>query len=96
MCSDQQLRHNLYYIVMSVARFNLFALSYIYLLTKSRNDWYRNFEIVGVSVFWTWYGSLIGHIPSTLGKFAFLLLSNVAASPVHVQVGCTGAFETPR
>ncbi|EIM20124.1 fatty acid/sphingolipid desaturase [Wallemia mellicola] len=80
------IQHNLYYIVMSVARFNLFALSYIYLLTKSKNDWYRNFEIVGVSVFWTWYGSLISHIPSHFGKFAFLLLSNVAASPVHVQI----------
>lgn len=77
---------------MSVARFNLFALSYIYLLTKSKNDWYRNFEIVGVSVFWTWYGSLISHIPSHFGKFAFLLLSNVAASPVHVQVGAKGLF----
>ena len=82
------IQHKLYYFVMSLARFNLFALSYGFLLKKSQSNFYRNFELLGIFVFWSWYGSLIANIDSHIGKFAFLILSNVAASPVHVQVCC--------
>ena len=75
---------------MSLARFNLFVQSYIYLLTKAPAGFFRNLEFACLAVFWTWFSWLIRHavVPGASGwhRLGFVLAAFVVASPVHVQV----------
>lgn len=85
--TDQLLRHKLYYVVMSLARFNLFAESYMYLLFRAPSGFYRNLELTGVAFFWLWFGKgVLGSIPDLGTRIGFLLLCFVVTSPLHVQV----------
>lgn len=86
-CSWCYYRHNLYYIVLSLARFNLYANSYIFLLgPKSKRDAFWAYEITGIVFYWAYYGSMLRHLPSWQMRLGYLLISHIMASPVHVQV----------
>ncbi|ORX41222.1 fatty acid desaturase-domain-containing protein [Kockovaella imperatae] len=81
------IQHRLYYIVLSLARVNLYVLSYSYLLgPKPRRNLMWATEMMGVAMFWTYFGSMIRHLPSWQMRLAYILVSHVAASPVHVQI----------
>ena len=85
--SISQNRHNLYYIVMSLGRFNLFANSYTFLLFKAKPGFYRNLEMTGVVFFWTWFGGgVLRSIPNWGTRLGFVLLCFIVTSPLHVQV----------
>lgn len=72
---------------MSLARFNLFAESYMYLLFRAPSGFYRNLELTGVAFFWLWFGKgVLGSIPDFGTRIGFLLLSFIVTSPLHVQV----------
>ncbi|GAA5904008.1 hypothetical protein JCM8208_001761 [Rhodotorula glutinis] len=85
-------QHKLYYIVMSFARFNLFALSYGFLLSrwparKSPLFKLRLLELVGIAAFWTWFGGrVLGGIPSKRLRLLYLVVSFAVTSPLHVQI----------
>lgn len=83
------LQHKLYYIVLSLARFNLYALSYIYLFTKAKRDKFWAFEIAGICFYWAYFGAMLRSL-SQMGGWkmaaAYMLVSHVCASPVHVQI----------
>lgn len=84
-------RHNLYYIIMSFARFNLFALSYTFLLTRfparaSPLFKLRFLEIIGIAFFWTWFTLLLKAIPGGWNRAMFVFVSFAVTSPLHVQV----------
>jgi delta8-fatty-acid desaturase len=83
----------LYYIIMCFGRFNLYRLSWVYLLAgqgprKGPAKWHRYFEIVGQVFFWTWfgYGVVYSNIPGGWNKFLFVLISHVVTMPLHVQI----------
>lgn len=83
----------LYYPILLFARFNLTALSWGYLLSsrppkKGPAWWHRYFELAGQVFFWTWYGYGILYctIPNWQNRLLFLLVSNMTASPLHVQI----------
>ncbi|EIM92093.1 fatty acid/sphingolipid desaturase [Stereum hirsutum FP-91666 SS1] len=87
------VQHRLFYIIMSLARFNLYRLSYEH-LWKTRNDprkakggrWYWWGEIIGLVVWAFWYGRVLlgcGTWGKTLG---YLMISNMVPSPLHVQI----------
>jgi len=81
------IQHNIYYLVMSLARFNLFANSYGFLLFKAKAGIYRNLEIAGVAFFWLWFGwGVLAHIPTMGTRLGFLLLCFAVTSPLHVQI----------
>ncbi|WVF66640.1 hypothetical protein IAT40_001381 [Kwoniella sp. CBS 6097] len=81
------VQHKLYYIVLSLARFNLYAQSYIYLLgPKPKHDSFWVYEIAGVAFYWLYYGAMLKGLPTWQMRLAYLLVSHVAASPVHVQI----------
>ncbi|TYJ56635.1 hypothetical protein B9479_002727 [Cryptococcus floricola] len=81
------LQHKLYYVVLSLARFNLYALSYIYLFgPKPPRDAFFVYEVAGVAFYWTYYLSMLRYLPNWQMRFAYLLVSHVMASPVHVQI----------
>lgn len=82
-----RLQHRLYYVFMSLGRFNLYALSYGFLLTKARATRWLALEALGLAVFWAWYGGyVLAHIPDWRMRLAYLLVSHIGTSPVHVQI----------
>ena len=83
------LQHKLYYVVMSLARFNLYANSYGFLLLRSRRDWSFFLEIFSICAFWVWYGKVLMGTGSWITAIASVLVSNMVASPLHVQASFT-------
>ncbi|KAL1958512.1 hypothetical protein VTO42DRAFT_4376 [Malbranchea cinnamomea] len=88
-----RFQHRLYYPILAFGRFNLYRLSWEYLLSgqgprKGPAWWHRYLEIVGQVFFWTWfgYGIIYRTIPDWGNRILFLMVSHMAAAPVHVQI----------
>jgi delta8-fatty-acid desaturase len=82
-----------YYPIMAVARFNLYLLSWTYLLgsktpKKGPAWWFRYFEFVGVVFFLTWfgYGVVYKSMPNNSTRLWFLLISHALTCPLHIQI----------
>ncbi|TGO29586.1 hypothetical protein BPAE_0013g00380 [Botrytis paeoniae] len=82
-----------YYVVLCFGRFNLYRLSWEYLLRglgpkKGPAWWQRWLEIAGQVFFWTWfgYGVVYRSIPTNGARVAFVLISHVVTMPVHAQI----------
>jgi len=81
------LQHRVYYVVLSLARFNLYANSYAYLFgPKPKHDNFWRFELAGVAFYWMYFGAMLRSLPSWKMRMAYLLISHMVSSPVHVQV----------
>ena len=88
------IQHKLFYIILALARVNLYRLSYAHLL-KAASDtkrfrggrWAFWSEIAGILIFWYWFGWVVlkgcGSWQKALGYF---LISHVTTGPLHVQV----------
>jgi delta8-fatty-acid desaturase len=83
----------LYYVILCFGRFNLYRLSWVYLLTgqgprKGPAWWHRYFEIAGQIFFWTWfgYGVVYKSIPGGWNRLAFVLISHAVTMPLHLQI----------
>ena len=86
-------QHLLYYPILLFGRFNLYRLSWEYLLLgqgprKGPAWWHRWFEIVGQVFFWYWFGYhvLYRSIPTAGARWAFLMVSHMATAILHVQI----------
>jgi delta8-fatty-acid desaturase len=86
-------QHWLYYPLLGLGRFNLYRLSWEYLLLgqapkKGPAWWHRYLEIFGQICFWTWfgYGIVYCSIPTAWDRFAFVMVSHIVTMPVHVQI----------
>ena len=86
-------QHYFYYPILTFGRFNLYRLSWEYLILglgprKGIAWWHRWFEIAGQVFFWSWfgYGILYKAIPTLWGRFAFLMVSHMVTAPLHVQI----------
>ncbi|KAG9099697.1 hypothetical protein FRC07_010503 [Ceratobasidium sp. 392] len=83
------IQHKLFYIVMSLARFNLYANSYIFLIKSGlerRRGGFWWMEIIGILFYWTWYTTVLRGCGDWKTALAYLLISNVVPSPLHVQI----------
>jgi delta8-fatty-acid desaturase len=81
------LQHRIYYVVMSLGRFNLYAQSYGFLALKAKRDKWFWIETTGMLFFWYWFGVLyLGAMNSWKTRIAALLISHIVTSPLHVQV----------
>ncbi len=83
----------LYYPILTLGRFNLYRLSWEYLLLglgprKGPAWWHRWLELAGQVFFWAWfgYGILYKTIPTAWGRFAFVMVSHMITAPLHVQI----------
>lgn len=83
----------LYYVILLFGRFNLYRLSWEYLLggqapRKGPAWWHRWFEIAGQIFFWTWfgYGVMYKSIDNNRDRLVFLLVSHMVTMPVHLQI----------
>ena len=88
-----QVQHYLYYPILCFGRFNLYFLSWDYLIArrgprKGPSAWCWDLELVGMAVFWAWfgYGVLYKSIPTTGMRLWFLVLSHMVTMPLHVQI----------
>ncbi len=86
-------QHYLFYPILTFGRFNLYILSWDYLIRglgprKGPAWWHRWLEIAGQVFFWTWfgYGLLYKSIPTAWGRFAFVMVSHMVTMPLHVQL----------
>ena len=87
------IQHKLFYVVMSLARFNLYALSYGYLAKTAfqrpralGGRWWWWTEVFCIGLFYCWYGAVIKGCGSWKIRLAYILVSNVVPSPLDVQV----------
>jgi delta8-fatty-acid desaturase len=89
------IRHQdfLYYPILAFGRFNLYRLSWQYLIMglgprKGPAWWHRWFEIAGQVFFWTWYGYGIVYlsIPDWRNRILFFMVSHMITLPLHVQI----------
>ncbi|KAF7306867.1 Delta 8-sphingoloid desaturase protein [Mycena indigotica] len=88
-----QLQHRLFYILLGLARFNLYANSYPFLIRKAFDTrrargayWAWALEVAGIVCFWCWYGRVVINCDTWKTSMAYFLISHIAASPVHVQI----------
>ncbi|KGQ02574.1 hypothetical protein BB8028_0002g10130 [Beauveria bassiana] len=82
-----------YYPFLALGRFNLYVLSWQFLLTgrgpkKGISAWHRWVELAGHVFFWYWFGYLMVYksIPDAWSRFTFVMISHIASSPLHVQI----------
>jgi delta8-fatty-acid desaturase len=87
------IQHKIFYIVMAFGRFNLYVNSYSYLFRKAFDTrrargagWSWGLEIMGLVFFWYWYGRLLLGCGSWQMSLAYLFVSHVVTSPLHIQV----------
>ena len=88
-----QYQHYLYYPILLFGRFNLYRLSWEYLIIgqgpKKGPAWcHRWLEITGQIFFWYWFGYKLVYqsIPTAAGRFAFVMVSHMITAPLHVQI----------
>lgn len=87
------IQHWTYYPILALAHFNLYVQSYIYLFSKQPPRrgpawWHWYLELFGVCFFWYWFGYKVcaQTIPTAWSRFAFIMISHIVSSPLHVQI----------
>ncbi|GLI75481.1 hypothetical protein PoHVEF18_003735 [Penicillium ochrochloron] len=88
-----KIQHYSYYPIMALARFNLYRLSWEYLLKrqapkKGPARWHVWLEYGGQLFFWYWYCYLVVYktIPDWSSRLTFIMVSHIVSSPLHVQI----------
>jgi delta8-fatty-acid desaturase len=79
-------QHLLLYVIMAVARFNLYIQSIILFIKTPKEVRFLGFEIAGMAGFWLWFGSLLSTLPTSSEVVQYLLLSHGLAGILHVQI----------
>ncbi|MCL7046171.1 hypothetical protein MKW94_003478 [Papaver nudicaule] len=85
-------QHWTFYPVMCLARINLFAQSFMLLLSKRRVR-NRGQEILGLLVFWTWFPLLVSCLPNWGERVMFVIASFSVTGIQHVQF-CLNHFSS--
>ncbi|KAF8528014.1 fatty acid/sphingolipid desaturase [Hysterangium stoloniferum] len=81
-----KVQHRIFYVVMSMARFNLYANSYGFLAIRARRTWDWYAEVGSLIAFWSWYGTMLYGIGSWKTALVYLLISHIVTSPLHIQI----------
>ncbi|PIL31856.1 hypothetical protein GSI_06560 [Ganoderma sinense ZZ0214-1] len=87
------MQHKLFYVVLSLARFNLYVRSYNYLLKTAfepprarGGGWWWWAEVFALGLFFTWFGAVLKGCGSWPNVLMYLLVSHMASSLMHVQI----------
>lgn len=84
-----------YYPIMGVARFNLYLLSWMHVLSSkssalgnSKAWWIRPAEIASMACFWFIFGYCLvwRSLPTWTIRVLFVLVSHIVTMPLHVQI----------
>lgn len=83
----------MYYPLLLLGRFNLYVLSWSYLLSSKppRHGpawWHWYLELAGQAFFWTWFGyfTVYRSIPIAGLRIMFVFVSHMVTAPLHVQI----------
>ncbi|RFU76427.1 fatty acid desaturase [Trichoderma arundinaceum] len=85
----------IYYPIMAIARFNLYLLSWLHLLSGKSSSlgstkawWIRPTEIAFCSCYWFFFGYCLiwRSLPTWTIRVAFVLVSHIVTMPLHVQI----------
>ncbi|XP_002158999.1 uncharacterized protein LOC100210913 [Hydra vulgaris] len=89
------IQHYMFFPIMGLARFNLYAQSFIFnLIGVGASSKGKQAELFSLLGFWTWFLLLLMYISSTLSyshAIIFLFLSHATAGLVHIQI-CISHF----
>ena len=82
-----------YYPIMGIARFNLYLLSWLHLLSPRSSNlgamaWTRPTEIGFMAAYWFLFGYCLlwRTIPTWTLRVLFVLVSHIVTAPLHVQI----------
>eukprot|EP00898_Chlorokybus_atmophyticus_P000881 jgi/Chlat1/1794/Chrsp135S02136 len=78
-------QHYTFYILMTVARINLWAQS-VGTMIYTEDVKLRTAECVALSVHWLWLGALLSYVPTWSGKAAYLAFACAVSGILHVQI----------
>ncbi|KAI9146323.1 fatty acid desaturase-domain-containing protein [Paraphysoderma sedebokerense] len=78
------LQHYLYYPVLCVARFNLYAQSFIYLCHPLSK--HKKWEATGLFIFWSWYLYVLSFIPTFPIMLVVVFVSHAITFLLHLQI----------
>ena len=78
-------QHLLYYVIMGVARFNLYVQSFLHVFHMPDGK-KRKLEIATILIYWLWFSLLLSQIPSFAGILTFLFISHFVSGLLHVQI----------
>ena len=85
-------QHYLFYVVMALARFNLYAQSFRHNLLGAGSNharkWVEVFSLLG---FWMWFLTVLSYTQTWWHTAVFLFVSHAVAGIVHVQI-CINHF----
>lgn len=89
-----KIQHWTYYPILCFGRFNLYVLSWEHLLffkgvpKTGITQRFRMLEILGMAVFWYWFGYLVLYksVPTAWLRFLYVMISHVVTMPLHVQI----------
>ena len=81
-------QHYFYYLLMSVARVNLYIQSWVYIISTRTlaGAIFRFWELVLFSGFFVWYMALVSTLHSWAAVAVFVYLSHAVAGVLHVQI----------
>lgn len=79
-------QHLWYYPIMSVARFNLYIQSILFLLSKNDGHKRTALDLVALLGFFSWLPALVSCLPSWEERIAFFFLSHAVAGLLNVQI----------
>jgi len=86
------IQHYMFYPIMSLARFNLYAQSFIHnIIGPGSQSPKRNAELLTLTIFWCWLSYLLSFTGSFSNGLLFMLVSHAVAGLVHVQI-CINHF----
>ncbi|KAK1826842.1 hypothetical protein QBC39DRAFT_315973 [Podospora conica] len=87
------LQEYLYHFILLFGRFNLYRLSWEYILLglgprKGPAAWHRWLELAGQVFFWTWfgYGVLYCGVDTNWHRFVYVMVSHMVTAPLHLQI----------
>ncbi|KAK9451449.1 fatty acid desaturase-domain-containing protein [Limtongia smithiae] len=87
------IQNYMYYPILCFGRFNLYRLSWEYLIRglgprHGKAAWFRYYEILGMIVFWYWFGYKLVYqtLPSNRVRFVYIMISHIVTMPLHVQI----------
>ena len=78
-------QHWLYYLIMGLARYNLYAQSFLLVYSLPRGVM-KNLELSGLLLFWAWYLYLCSFLPSWTSIFLFVSIAHFFAGLLHIQI----------
>lgn len=79
-------QHLFLYVIMAVARFNLYLQGIILFIKNPKEVRFLAFEVAAMVGFWLWFGTMLYSLPTANELLAYLLISHGIAGILHVQI----------